>query len=59
MHFSSDQTYFQSSDISVVTISRLLEQMEGGGGGGGLVTVPAVIFFTEADHNQAHNNWNK
>jgi len=48
-----------SSDISVVTISRLLEQMEGGGGGGGLVTVPAVIFFTEADHHQAHNNWNK
>ena len=39
------------SDISVATISRLLEQMEGGGEGGGLVTVPAVIFFTESDTN--------
>ena len=44
------------SDISVATISRLLEQMEGGGEGGGLVTVPAVIFFTESDNT---NNRNK
>ena len=44
------------SDISVATISRLLEQMEGGGDGGGLVTVPAVIFFTESDNT---NNRNK
>ena len=81
----------QGSDISVATISRLLEQMEGGahGGGGyghyhyhyhlniliiitllsllishyyhyychlisrGLVTVPAVIFFTETAEGQA------
>ena len=43
-------TTSNTSDISVATISRLLEQMEGGGEGGGLVTVPAVIFFTESDN---------
>ena len=44
-------TTSNTSDISVATISRLLEQMEGGGEGAGLVTVPAVIFFTESDNN--------
>ena len=38
-----------SSDISVVTISRLLEQMEGGPASGGMVAVPTVIFFTDSE----------
>ena len=44
----------QGSDLSVATISRLLEQMEGGSGAGGLVAVPTLIFFTESDKNKRY-----
>jgi len=46
-----DSQSSNSSALSVATISRLLEQMDSGAvvGGASLVTVPAVIFFTESD----------
>lgn len=44
-----DSSSSDTSNISVATISRLLEQMDGGPGGGGMVAVPTVIFFTDSE----------
>eukprot|EP00090_Calanus_glacialis_P014613 TRINITY_DN23438_c0_g1_i1.p1 TRINITY_DN23438_c0_g1~~TRINITY_DN23438_c0_g1_i1.p1 ORF type:complete len:314 (-),score=69.83 TRINITY_DN23438_c0_g1_i1:830-1771(-) len=44
-----DSSSSETSDISVATISRLLEQMEGGPASGGMVAVPTVIFFTDSE----------
>ena len=44
--------YFQTSDISVTTISRLLERKEGGPASGGMVAIPPVIFFMESELNK-------
>lgn len=46
---STESPRSRSSDISVVTISRLLELMEGGNNIGGLSTVPTVIFSTDSE----------
>jgi len=43
-----------TSDISVATISRLLEQMDGGPASGGMVAVPTVIFFTDSEVNRSN-----
>jgi len=47
-----DSSSSETSDISVTTISRLLEQMEGGPAGGSLVAVPTVIFFTDSERGK-------
>jgi len=46
------ETTTSSSQLSVATISRLLEQMEGGSVGG-ITTVPTVIFFTDSELGRA------
>jgi len=47
-----DSSTSNSSELSVATISRLLEQMEGGTVGG-ITTVPTVIFFTDTELGRA------
>jgi len=47
-----ETTTSSSSQLSVATISRLLEQMEGGSVGG-ITTVPTVIFFTDNELGRA------
>ena len=45
--------HVQTSDISVSTISLLLEQMDGPASIG-LVAVPTVLFFTDSEVNRSN-----
>ena len=51
----SENNESYTSDISVATISRLLEQMEAADSVG-MVAVPTVIFFTQSEANTSKKN---
>ena len=51
----SDNNESYTSDISVATISRLLEQMDAPDSVG-MVAVPTVIFFTQSEVNTSKKN---
>jgi len=54
-----DSSSSETSDVSVATISRLLEQMDGGpASGGGMVAVPTVIFFTDSEVDRSKRQQN-